>query len=133
LHKLGNDVYSRESEPFNDAEPVDSSAAAIGVQGLIRLGRYLNAKDTGSGDRYIQAGLTTMKTLLSDKYLSLDESHQGLILHSVYHRPNGWDYIQEGHTVPCGESSMWGDYHAREAALFIQRLANDETYYTFYL
>ncbi|WP_372796431.1 glycosyl hydrolase [Pontiella sp.] len=132
-HKLGEDVYERESEPFNDAEPVDSSAAAIGVQGLIRLGRYLNNKEAGSGDHYIQAGLTTMKTLLGDKYLSLDESHQGLILHSVYHRPNGWDYIPEGQTVPCGESSMWGDYHAREAALYIQRLANDEPYYKFYL
>jgi len=132
-HKLGDDVYERESEPFNDAEPVDSSAAAIGVQGLIRLGRYLNNKDAGSGDHYVQAGLTVMKTLLSDKYLSLDESHQGLILHSVYHRPNGWDHIPDGQTVPCNESSMWGDYHAREAALYVQRLAQNEPYYKFYL
>ena len=133
LHRLGEDIYKRASEPFNDAEPVDASAAAIGVQGLIRLGRYLNSKETGTGDNYIQAGLTTMKTLLSDAYLSLNESHQGLILHSVYHRPNGWDYIPEGQSVPCGESSMWGDYHAREAALYIQRLAKEEPYYKFYL
>ena len=126
-HKLGEDVYQRESEPFNDAEPVDSSAAAIGAQGLVRLGRYLDEP------KYTQAGLTVMQTLLSDKYLSLDESHQGLILHSVYHRPNGWDHIPEGQTVPCGESCMWGDYHAREAALYIQRLANDDPYYKFYL
>jgi len=126
-HKLGEDVYDRESDPFNDAEPVDSSAAAIGAQGLVRLGQYLNEP------KYTQAGLTVMETLLSDKYLSLDESHQGLILHSVYHRPNGWDHIPEGQTVPCGESCMWGDYHAREAALYIQRLANDDPYYKFYL
>ena len=126
-HQLGDDVYERESEPFNDAEPVDSSAAAIGAQGLLRLGRYL--KD----EKYTQAGLTVMKTLMSDKYLSLDESHQGLILHSVYHRPNGWDHIPAGQSVPCGESSMWGDYHAREAALYVQRLAKDEPYYKFYL
>ncbi|MEI6891770.1 MAG: hypothetical protein V5783_06320 [Pontiella sp.] len=132
-HKLGDDVYERISEPFNDAEPVDSSAAAIGVQGLIRLGRYLNAKEAGTGDTYIQAGFTTMKTLMNDTYLSLDEAHQGLILHSVYHRPNGWDHIPEGQSVPCGESSMWGDYHAREAALYVQRLANEEPYYKFYL
>ena len=126
-HKLGEDVYEREAEPFNDAEPVDSSAAAIGAQGLLRLGRYL-------GDaKYTQAGLTVMQTLLSDKYLSLDESHQGLILHSVYHRPNGWDHIPVGQSVPCGESCMWGDYHAREAALYVQRLANDDPYYKFYL
>ena len=104
-HKLGEDVNDRPSEPFNDAEPVDSSAAAIGAQGLIRLGRYLDEP------KYTQAGLTVLETLLSDKYLSLDESHQGLILHSVYHRPNGWDHIPDGQTVPCGESCMWGDYH----------------------
>ena len=126
-HKLGADVYDRPSEPFNDAEPVDSSAAAIGAQGLLRLGRYLDEP------KYTQAGLTVMETLLSDKYLSLDESHQGLILHSVYHRPNGWDHIPEGQTVPCGESCMWGDYHAREAALYVQRLINDDPYYKFYL
>ncbi len=126
-HKLGEDVYERASEPFNGAEPVDSSAAAIGAQGLLRLGRYLDEP------KYTQAGLTVMQTLLSDKYLSLDESHQGLMLHSVYHRPNGWDHIPEGQTVPCGESCMWGDYHARETALYIQRLINDEPYYKFYL
>lgn len=126
-HKLGDDVNQRPSEPFNDAEPVDSSAAAIGAQGLLRLGRYLDEP------KYTQAGLTVMQTLLSDKYLSLDESHQGLILHSVYHRPNGWDHIPEGQSVPCGESCMWGDYHAREAALYVQRLAGEQPYLKFFL
>ena len=36
--KLG-DWRDRAAEPFNDHEPVDSSAAAIAAQGLIRLGR----------------------------------------------------------------------------------------------
>ena len=126
-HKLGDDVNQRPSEPFNDAEPVDSSAAAIGAQGLLRLGRYLDEP------KYTQAGLTVMQTLLSDQYLSLDKSHQGLILHSVYHRPNGWDHIPEGQSVPCGESCMWGDYHAREAALYVQRLASDQPYLKFFL
>ena len=27
---------------------------------------------------------------------------------------------------------MWGDYHAREAALYLQRIAKDEPYYTFF-
>ena len=37
------------------------------------------------------------KTLADDddSYLSTDTAHQGLILHSVYHRPNGWDHIAE--------------------------------------
>jgi unsaturated chondroitin disaccharide hydrolase len=133
LHKLGADYLERPADPFNAAEPVDSSAAAIGAQGLLRLGHYLREQDPEAAERYTQAGLTTMKTLLSEPYLSTDESHQGLILHSVYHHPNGWDHIPEGQTVPCGESSMWGDYHAREAALYIQRIAKDEPYHAFYL
>ena len=70
---------------MNPHEPVDSSAAAIGAQGLLRLGRYL--KD----DRYWNAGLTVCDALFQEPYLSTDDRHQGLILHSVYHRPNGWD------------------------------------------
>ena len=31
-----------------------------------------------------------------EPYLSTDPDHEGLILHSVYHRPNGWDYIPPG-------------------------------------
>lgn len=127
LWKLGEDYLDRPSDPFNAAEPIDSSAAAIGAQGLLRLGHYLN------DEKYTQAGLTVMKTLMGDRYLSLDESHQGLVLHSVYHQPNGWDHIPEGQSVPCGESSMWGDYHAREAALYVQRLANNDPYLKFHL
>jgi hypothetical protein len=55
-----------------------------------------------------------------------------LILHSLYHRPNGWDFVPPGRTVPCGESSLWGDYHAREAALYVQRLALGQPYLTFW-
>lgn len=121
------------ADPYNDYEPVDSSAAAIGLQGLIRLGLYLKQHgDAEAGDRYVQAGLTSLQTLLDEPYLSTDDNHQGLLLHSVYHRPNGWDYIPEGQKVPCGESCMWGDYHLREAALYVQRLAKDDAYYTFF-
>ena len=126
LWKLGEDVLNKPADPFNDHEPVDSSAAAIAAQGLLRLGHYLN------DEKYTQAGLTVMKTLLEEPYLSTDEPHQGLILHSVYHQPNGWDHIPEGRKVPCSESSLWGDYHAREAALYVQRIANKEPYYTFF-
>ncbi|MEJ1974331.1 MAG: hypothetical protein WDM96_18295 [Lacunisphaera sp.] len=44
LHKLG-DWRSRPAEIFNHHEPVDSSAAAIGVQGLLRLGRHRRRDD----------------------------------------------------------------------------------------
>jgi hypothetical protein len=126
------DYLGRASDPYNDFEPVDSSAAAIGAQGLLRLGRYLNAGSAGKGARYVQAGLTVLKSLLEEPYLSTDEGHQGLLLHSVYHRPNGWDYIPEGRKSPCGEACMWGDYHLREAGLYVQRLAGDGDYLTFW-
>ncbi len=122
----------RPSEPDNGHEPVDSSAAAIGAQGLLRLGSILRGRNDSSGDRYWQAGLTVLDTLFGDRYLSGDSSHQGLILHSVYHRPNGWDHIPKGKSVPFGESSMWGDYHARELALYVQRIARGGPYYTFF-
>ena len=133
LHRLPANYLSKPADPFNAHEPVDSSAAAIAAQGLIRLGNYLTAKgDRKNGARFRQAGLTVADTLFSEPYLSTDPKHQGLILHSVYHRPNGWDYIAPGQKVPNGESSMWGDYHALELALLIQREAKGEPYLTFF-
>jgi unsaturated chondroitin disaccharide hydrolase len=127
LHRLG-DWQARAADPFNEFEPVDSSAAAIAAQGLLRLGRYLG----GKGKRYWQAGLTILRTLLQEPYLSVSPRHHGLILHSIYHRPNGWDYIPPKRKIPCGESSMWGDYHAREAALYMQRIGDGGLYLTFW-
>jgi hypothetical protein len=118
LERLG-DWRSKTADPYNAQEPVDSSAAAIGAQGLLRLGRRLN------DDRYWNAGLTVCNTLFEEPYLSTDAQHQGMILHSVYHRPNGWNWKP-------GESSMWGDYHARELALYLLRLAEDGKYLRFW-
>ncbi|RAK00507.1 glycosyl hydrolase family 88 [Larkinella arboricola] len=132
LAKMG-DYLNRPADPYNDFEPVDSSAAAIGAQGLLRLGKYLSERgDVENGLRYWQAGLTVLDTLFAEPYLSTDPNHQGLILHSIYHRPNGWDYVPEESKIPYGESSMWGDYHAREVALYLQRVLNNEPYYTFF-
>ncbi len=125
LEKLG-DYLSRPSDPFNDIEPVDSSAAAIAAQGLWRLGSHLAATDAESARRYRQAALTITRTLTEEPYLSADSAHQGLILHSLYHWPRGWDYVPPGRKVACGESSMWGDYHARELALLVLREARRE-------
>jgi unsaturated chondroitin disaccharide hydrolase len=128
-----SDYLNRQADPFNDFEPVDSSAATIGAQGLLRFGHYLLKKgEKLNGKRYWQAGLTILKTLFDEPYLSTDTSHQGLILHSVYHRPNGWDFVPDGSNIPYGESSLWGDYHAREVALYLQRVINNELYYTFF-
>jgi hypothetical protein len=119
LEKLG-DWRAQPADPYNPHEPVDSSAAAIAAQGLLRLGRRLGE------DRYWQAGLTVCDTLFAEPYLSTDAAHQGLILHSVYHRPNGWNWKP-------GESSMWGDYHARELALYLLRIAENRPYLHFWL
>jgi rhamnogalacturonyl hydrolase YesR len=118
----------RAADPFNDFEPVDSSASAIAAQGLLRLGRYLGA----AGERYTQAGLTVAKAIFGEPYLSTQTDHEGLLLHCVYHRPNGWDHVPAGRKVPCGESSMWGDYHAIELALLIKRIAGNSPYYAFF-
>jgi unsaturated chondroitin disaccharide hydrolase len=139
LTEMG-DYLDRPADPVNRFEPVDSSAAAIAAQGLIRLGCVLGApaaeaatsgragrgagthSAAAAGARYLNAGLSVLSTLFGEPYLASDPEHQGIILHSVYHRPNGWDYIPPGQSVPNGESSMWGDYHALEAAVMVRRL-----------
>ena len=175
LHRFPANYRDKLADPFNKWESVDSSAATIAAQGLIRLGNLLLTtaqSDHLSPDRWErdlacswlplqgkksktkyqvdelsendrreirkggmklrQAGLTIARTLLAEPYLSTNPKHQGLLLHSVYHRPNGWDYIAPGQKVPNGESSMWGDYHLRELALLIQREAKGLPYLTFF-
>jgi unsaturated chondroitin disaccharide hydrolase len=131
LRHLG-DYASKPADPGNAYEPVDSSAAAIAAQGLLRLGHYLTDRDAHRSARYVQAGLTVLRTLLDEPYLSTSPRHEGLLLHSVYHRPKGWDFVAPGRANPAGESSMWGDYHLREAALYVQRLAARRPYLTFW-
>ena len=119
LSRMG-DYLARPADPFNPHEPVDSSAAAIGAQGLLRLGRRLGDQ------RYWQAGLTVCNALFDDPYLSPDAWHQGLILHAIYHRPNGW-------CSGSGEACLWGDYHARELGLYLLRVAGEGKYLRFWV
>ena len=87
----------RAADPFNDDEPVDSSAAAIARAGSAAVRPPADARGE-DGDRYTQAGLRVLDTLLDTPgpYLSASPDHQGLLLHSVYHRPNGWDHVPDG-------------------------------------
>ncbi len=132
LAQLG-DYLERPADPFNEHEPVDSSAAVIAAQGLLRLGRFLQHNGAAEkGRRYLQAGLTAAHTTFSEPYLATDPEHEGLILHSVYNRPHAWDHVPEGRRIPCGEASMWGDYHALELALYLKRLTEQGTYLDFF-
>ncbi len=126
LYKLG-DWKSAPADPDNGFEPVDASASAIAAQGLLRLGQALGNR----GEMYSAAGLTIAKRLLDEEYLSFDLAHEGVLLNSVYHRPNGWDYVPPGKAIPSGESSMWGDYHLLELGLTVLRLSQGD-YYSFY-
>jgi hypothetical protein len=122
----------RPAQWDNAHEPVDSSAAAIACQGLLRFGRREIAQGrAANGERYWQAGLTVLRTLLGEPYLATDPQHEGLLLHSVYHRPRQWDYVPAGAATPRGEASQWGDYHLLEAALYVQRVGRG-SYYTFF-
>ena len=67
LAALG-DWASRPADPFNDHEPVDSSAAAIAAQGLLRLGRVLARRGQDEA-RYEQAGLAGAATLFDEPVL----------------------------------------------------------------
>jgi len=131
IHKI-EQLLEKQADPFNEYEPVDSSAAAIGVQGLLRLGKYLELKDPEAGSLYWQAGLTVIDRLLEEPYLSTNPRHQGILLHSIYHQPNAWDHKPVPGRAANGESSMWGDYHMREAALYLGRIVQDKTYHTFF-
>ncbi len=125
------DYLDKPADPFNRFEPVDSSAAAISAQGLFRLGRYMGSASP-VGERYSAAALRVCETLFTGPYLAEGPDHEGILIHTVYHRPNGWDYIPEGSAVPHGESAMWGDYHLLELAVYVKRLAEGRPYLTFF-
>jgi hypothetical protein len=56
-HKQG-DFAKKKADPYNAHEPVDSSAAAITAQGLIRLGNYLTANGDKAAGQKIFPGRT---------------------------------------------------------------------------
>ncbi len=125
--------YAAASDPYNDHEPIDSSAAAIAGQGFWRLARWLSKRgEPDAAERYAAAARKVASTLFEEPYLATDPDHEGLILHSIYHRPNGWDRTPPDQRVPCGESSLWGDYHAMELALLLKREAAGEPSFAFF-
>ena len=124
------DYLSRPAEADNPHEPVDASAAAIAAQGLLPLGSHCGR--TKAGARYWRAGIQLTGTLLREPYLSTSPRHEGLLLHVIYHRPRGWDYVPKGKRIPQGESALWGDYHLLELAVYTQRLVTGAAQHAFY-
>ncbi len=94
--------------------------------------KYLKKKDSEQSKKYWQAGLTVLQTLMDEPYLSTNKNHQGLLLHTIYHQPNGWDHKADQKKAAYGEACMWGDYHLREVALYLNRVIKKEKYYTFF-
>jgi len=130
---LIEDHKEKPADPFNPYEPVDSSAAAISAQGMLRLGKYLERKgDAEAAGKYTRAGLRMAASLFEEPYLSTDPKHHGLLLHTIYHEPNGWDHKPVEGQAAHGESCMWGDYHAMELAVYLQRRIENKPYLTFF-
>ena len=126
-------ITHASSAPYNDVEPLDSSAAAICGQGYLRLGNYYaNKGDRTKASRYRAAAFKIAQTLMEEPYMSTNVRHQGITLHAIYHRPNGWDYVPSRHKIPCGESAMWGDYHTMELVHLIKREAEGKAYPVFF-
>ena len=84
--------------------------------------------------RYEQAGLRVLETLIDETgpYLSRDATHQGLLLHSIYHRPNGWDYVPAGLAHPARRVEHVGRLPSARGGALVKRMAEGEPYYTFF-
>lgn len=127
------DYRERPADPFNEHEPVDTTAAVLAAQGLLRLGTWLTKHGHFvDAERYWQAGLSLASVLFAEPYLSTDPQHEGVLLHTFHSRPGGWESLPVGRKVPSGESSLLGDYHLRELALYVQRHCEEKPYLAFF-
>ena len=74
LHRLRANYLDKPADPFNAWEPVDSSAAAIAAQGLIRLGNYLHARGRREEWRALSPGRPDRRAHAVRRAVSLHRS-----------------------------------------------------------
>ena len=99
----------------DNGTPRDSSAAAIAACGLLELAKALPAADKR---RDVYAGWAWhIVQELGTSYIAPVEGSNALLLHAVYHMPNG---------AGVDEACIWGDYFYLEA---LMRLRNVWTPY----
>jgi unsaturated chondroitin disaccharide hydrolase len=98
-------VFSDGSE-----EERDSSAAAIGVCGLLELARTLG-KNAG-GDRFASSAKNTLLSLCRNYSKPEDPNSNALLTQGVYSKPHG---------KGINESNLWGDYFYLEALMRVTR------------
>ena len=120
------------ADPFNDHEPVDSSAAAIAAQGLLRLGACSAARGA-DGERYTQAGLHgarhAVRRAVPERRPRAPGPAAALGVSPAERlgpraaRPRRCRAASRA----CGATTT-----LREAALYVKRLAEDAPYLTFF-
>ena len=106
-----------------------------------RAGRHLGRGDRGAGPaapraaassgaatprtgrRFFQAGLTITRTLFGAAVPERGPVAPGAAAPLRLPPAERLGLRAPGPQGPCGESSQWGDYHLRELALYVQRLA----------
>jgi unsaturated chondroitin disaccharide hydrolase len=85
----------------------ESSAAAAGASGMLRLARLLDDGDPAAASRYWDYACTILDTLCTPEFLAIDTpGWEGILKHGIYHQRRG---------LGVDESTMWGDHYFVEA------------------
>ena len=106
-------------------EPVDSSAAAIAAQGLLRLGHYLvhEQGETEAGVRYVEAGLAIVRTLLDEPYFSNESRTRGPVAPLGLSSPQRLGLRAAGPQSAVRRIEHVGRLpHARSRTVYVERL-----------
>ena len=108
------DWAGRPADPFNDHEPVDSSAAAIAAQGLLRPRRVL-ARAAKTAAATSRPACACSRCSRRPAAVSVDRRRPPGPAAALDLPPAERLGLRAGGLrIPRGESSQWGDYHLRE-------------------